>query len=549
VQKVTTSEPQWAQDAINVRHTVIIALIILSGALLRLFMLTNQSLWFDEGQSLLMTDSKTVAGTLIEMASHTGGDKYQPLYFMMLAEWRSMLGDSEFALRILSVLPGIIALFFMYATVANIYGSRHAIWSTTFLTVSAFWISYSQEVRPYSLLFALGAIQLFLLSPMLSGKHKPTKLRILQFSVVTGLCCFASILLAALTAALAISHIIVTSKKREWLYCWVPASLACVPALFYLLGTPAVGDLAVDSTNGLGLPLYKNSLFAIYGVLVGHTYGPPLDALRNSGIGGLLSYKLEMVLLFTVVLALIAGFVHSQTANRFISNHKAPLSFNRANIFFICLMLFSFVLAILVAKVSAINWMPRHSFYLSIPLAILLPLTFSTASNRAGMSRFINYTAKASFLAVLGMNVFASYNYFYKSEYWRDDYRSAAGYLATQPHEMDSSIMLWGHPRLLSYYGDNSTQDRWQVNPRPVSNVMDDVRSDTGNVFVAINREFTWARSLPQNTDLQSQVAENYDLVSVKRYVNFNIYEFSHISNNVKEATQTTTKLVESVAM
>ena len=155
---------------------------------------------------------------------------------------------------------------------------------------------------------------------MLSGKHKPTKLRILQFSVVTGLCCFASILLAALTAALAISHIIVTSKKREWLYCWVPASLACVPALFYLLGTPAVGDLAVDSTNGLGLPLYKNSLFAIYGVLVGHTYGPPLDALRNSGIGGLLSYKLEMVLLFTVVLALIAGFVHSQTANRFISN-------------------------------------------------------------------------------------------------------------------------------------------------------------------------------------------------------------------------------------
>ena len=136
------------------------------------------------------------------MASHTGGDKYQPLYFMMLAEWRSMLGDSEFSLRIFSVLPGIVALFFMYATVANIYGSRHAVWSTTYLTVSAFWIGYSQEVRPYSLLFALGAIQLFLLSPMLSGKYKPSTARVLVFSVMTGICCFASILLAVLTLSL-----------------------------------------------------------------------------------------------------------------------------------------------------------------------------------------------------------------------------------------------------------------------------------------------------------------------------------------------------------
>jgi len=550
VHKVNTPELQpWPQDTVNVRHTVLIALIILGGALLRLFMLTNQSLWFDEGQSLLMTDSRTIAGTLLEMATHTGGDKYQPLYFMMLAEWRSILGDSEFSLRIFSVLPGIVALFFMYATVANIYGSRHAVWSTTYLTFSAFWIGYSQEVRPYSLLFALGAIQLFLLSPMLSGKYKPSTARVLVFSVITGICCFASILLAVLTTALAISHLIVSSKKREWLHCWVPAALACTPAALYLFGTPAVGDLTIDSTNGLGLPLYKNSLFAIYSVLVGHTYGPPLDALRGSGLSGLLVYKMELWLLFVAALALIAGFMQTQISNRFISNHRAPASFTRANAFFVCVLAISFVLAILVAKVSAINWMPRHSFYLSIPLAILLPLTFSMVSSRTGISKLINCTAKAGFIAVLGMNVFASYNYFYKSEYWRDDYRSAASYLATQPHEMDSSIMLWGHPRLLSYYGDTSTQDRWEVNPRPVSTVMDDVRGNGGNIFVAINREFTWARSLPQQIDLQSQVSDNYDLVSVKRYVNFNIYEFSHISNNVTETSQATTQVVESVAM
>ena len=78
---------------------------------------------------------------------------------------------------------------------------------------------------------------------------------------------------------------------------------------------------------------------------------------------------------------------------------------------------------------------------------------------------------------------------------------------------------------------------------------MDDVRGNNGNVFVAINREFTWARSLPQQIDLQSQVSDNYDLVSVKKYVNFNIYEFSHISNNVTETSQAAPMVVESVAM
>ena len=83
-------------DAANTRHTVLIVLVILGGALLRLFMLTNQSLWFDEGQSLVVTDSKTFTGTFLELAARAGGDKYQPLYYFILSGWRSVLGDSEY---------------------------------------------------------------------------------------------------------------------------------------------------------------------------------------------------------------------------------------------------------------------------------------------------------------------------------------------------------------------------------------------------------------------------------------------------------------------
>lgn len=512
-------------DSASVRHTVLITLIILCGALLRLFMLTNQSLWFDEGLSLVVTDSKTLDGTLQALHERAGGDKYQPLYFLALSSWRSVAGDSEFALRSLSVIPGIVALFFMYATVARIFGSRHSVWSTSFLTVSAFWICYSQEVRPYAMLFALSAVQLYLLSSMLTEADKKRPIRVIIFAVFTGICCFASVLLCAFTVALAVSHLFVTRSARQWIQWWAPAAIASVPALIYLMGTPAVGELSVDSTNGLGLPLYKNSLFAIYGVLVGHTFGPPLDALRETGslASGLLQYGWQLATLIVVALVLLAGFVKVMQSG-FSANTET-----RSIRFFVALLAISFVLAMLVAKVSAINWMPRHSFYLSIPLAVLLPLTF------VGSRGALNNGARFAFMALLAMNVYASYNYFYKSEYWRDDYRSAAGYLASHLNETDRSIMLWGEPRLLSYYGDTATLNRWEhSNPSPISSMMDGIHSDGGNVFVAINREFTWSRSQPANANLQTQVAEKYNLVSVKRYVNFNIYEFENIDTSLK---------------
>jgi len=519
-------------DQFDTQHRILVGLVILCGALLRLLLLTNQSLWYDEGQSLVVTDSKTLFGTFYELSARAGGDKYQPLYYFVLSIWRSILGDSEYSLRLLSVLPGVVALYFMYAAVANVYGSRHALWSTTYLAVSAFLICYSQEVRPYSLLFLLGAIQLFLLSSIFAESENPKTMRIILFALFTGLSCFASILLAAFSIALALAHLTIVDRTYVWFKWWIPAVIACLPAGIYLMGTPAVGELSVDSTNGLGLPLYKNGLFAVYGILVGHTYGPPLDALRETGnlAGNIFRYGWQLSMLGIASLVLCAGFVSSQLIHFKVAGRDNPASGRRCvkrNRFFLVLFTCSVLMAMLVAKVSAINWMPRHSFYLAIPVAVLLPLTFMLKNPQYSVAqKRIGQSAQGAFIALLAMNVYASYNYFYKSEYWRDDYRSAARYLVNNSTETDRAIMLWGEPRLLSYYGDTSTQDRWEIDPPPVSSVMDGVYSDGGKVFVAINREFTWSRSLPTSDSLETQVANKYNLISVERYVNFNIYEF-----------------------
>jgi len=265
---------------------------------------------------------------------------------------------------------------------------------------------------------------------------------------------------------------------------------------------------------------------------VGHTFGPPLDALRESGqlTNTLIDYAWQLTALAIAMLLLGGGFLRSQFI---VFKNSSSLQgdknqrFVSGNRFFLALLVFSSLMAALVAKVSGINWMPRHSFYLAIPVAILLPIAFTISVNQHKIAMHgIRKSAQLAFIALLALNIYASYNYFYKSEYARDDYRAAAGYLINNMTETDRAIMLWGEPRLLSYYGETSTQNRWQENPPPVSTVMDGVYSEGGKVFVAINREFTWSRGMPTSDNLETQVASKYNLISVKRYVNFNIYEF-----------------------
>ncbi len=521
-QSVSTTQLSVSQPSATAVHGYVVwsLVVIAVGAALRLFMLTNQSLWYDEGVSLVVTDSRNLAETYAALWDRAGGDKYQPVYFLVLALWRSVFGDSELALRMLSVIPGALALLFVHATARRLFDDKHALWTTLYLSVSAFWICYSQEVRPYALLFLLASVQIYLLTFALEDRA-PRARYIAAFALVTAVSCLASILLAFFTVALAVSHLVAQRRPGAWLAWWGAALFACLPVLWYFLMTPAAVNPSGDSTNGLGVPLYKNAVFSLYGLLVGHTYGPPLGVLRDSSnmAGVLKDYALRLAVLGAVIIGLLAALLVS------LPHILASTGRRARSIVFVCaLLVTSLAVAFVVASLSKINWMPRHSFYLSLSIALLLPLI---VIGREGVDRWRTRFAGTAFAMLVALNVFASFNYFYKSEYWRDDYRSAAGYLVDHIGGEDQSILLWGEPRLLSYYGDSATMDGWRSVPvAPLSSKLANVDDGTGNIFVAINREFTWSRSMPAAGPVESQVEDDYALVSVQKYVNFNIYEF-----------------------
>jgi len=128
----------------------LLLLIVAAGTVLRLHLLSKRDLWVDESASVFM-------------AKLPWGDFWQTLwdfqgnmapYYLLLRGWLH-LGDSEAAVRGLSVLFGVAVIPATYLLGKHLFGKNAAIASAALSAVNAFQIRYSQEARSYSLVMLL----------------------------------------------------------------------------------------------------------------------------------------------------------------------------------------------------------------------------------------------------------------------------------------------------------------------------------------------------------------------------------------------------------
>src|SRR5262245_39549027 len=120
--------------------------LILAAFALRTHRLGNRAIWWDEGFSVFLARLP-----LVEMMDATAHDTHPPGYYAALHVWRMAVGDSEVALRMLSVLAGLLILPLAFRWVRGLAGSRAALCALGLLGLSRVLIWYSQEVRQYSL--------------------------------------------------------------------------------------------------------------------------------------------------------------------------------------------------------------------------------------------------------------------------------------------------------------------------------------------------------------------------------------------------------------
>ena len=131
-----------------------VALLTAAGLALRLARLGFQPLWWDEGYTVWFATQP-----LREMIALTARDIHPPLYYGLLSAWIGLWGTHPLALRMFSVLAGMLAIPLLYLATRTLMGPRVGLWAAGLLALSPIHIYYSQELRMYGLvaLLSLGA--------------------------------------------------------------------------------------------------------------------------------------------------------------------------------------------------------------------------------------------------------------------------------------------------------------------------------------------------------------------------------------------------------
>lgn len=135
--------------------------IVLVVALVVRLIAISQSLWLDEAIGALVVRDYSYSEIITDFLR---SDNHPPLFYLDLKSWTSILGYSEFALRLPSVIYGVLTVYLTFLIASKISRRKEGlipITSALLLATSPFHIYYSQEARMYSLAAFLASLAIY----------------------------------------------------------------------------------------------------------------------------------------------------------------------------------------------------------------------------------------------------------------------------------------------------------------------------------------------------------------------------------------------------
>ncbi len=209
-------------------HIWILALVLLIAFGLRLHRLAYDSVWWDEGYSIWM--ARMPIG---EMLFQTANDAHPPLSYLMLHGWRALVGDEEFALRVLSVFCGLLTVAASYQIGREVGGWKVGLAGSLLTAVARLPVWWSQEVRMYAPATLFAALALWAAIRLVMEKRRIWLwAAILAVSLGAGLMNLYLFGGVAIALNLAFPYAFFTAKKRWRLTAaWASAQVGAL-ALF-----------------------------------------------------------------------------------------------------------------------------------------------------------------------------------------------------------------------------------------------------------------------------------------------------------------------------
>jgi 4-amino-4-deoxy-L-arabinose transferase-like glycosyltransferase len=185
---------------IKVRRAIIIlGFIFLAALALRLYALDKFTLWYDEVITVLDYRSLNQLHPLNQIFDRTfiiNHHDYLTLYSHgFVYYWAGLLGKSEFALRLSSVIFSILSIVILYLLSRRFFDTRTAYLSCLLLAFSPWHVYYAQELRPYAAVAFLTLVCVYSLLGIIKNNKKIYWLLYFISSVLNIYCLYTNLLI------------------------------------------------------------------------------------------------------------------------------------------------------------------------------------------------------------------------------------------------------------------------------------------------------------------------------------------------------------------
>ena len=419
--------------------TVLLLLAIAMLALgLRLYRLDNQSLWYDEGFSVYLARMD-----LDEITSRTAADIQPPLYYYLLHGWILLFGDSEWALRALSVLFGVLTVPVIYGVARLLFRSRAAgLLAALLVAVSPLHLWYGQEARMYTLLTWLCLLaSLLLLLAMTTRRAWVNALLWVAYTAATVAALYTHYFALFVLAAQAVYVLVVLTAQGFRPLRLLVGSLASGVAilLFYLPWLPYL-----YTRYGTDASYWPGQL-KIHEVLVDIGIVFSGGESVTEAIGIILSIAYGLVF----VCCLVALYSKASSAARQPADDSDDLlPGSYFPLLFLLLYFFLPLVLILAVSYNSPKFNARYAM-VSHP-AFLLALAGGLVALWQSRTSYLNNLLRGTLAALvlimlLGTAAYANYNAYTDPTFARADFRSVAAHVRQNIEPGETIILTSGH--------------------------------------------------------------------------------------------------------
>jgi mannosyltransferase len=406
---------------------IIICIIVILGAVLRVYGLTRQSLWLDEANGIRIAEK-----SFSQIISELKEDVSPPLHYFMLHIWIKIFGPGELSTRVFVAIFGILLIPAIYYVGSSLFNREVGLISAFIASIAQFHVRYSQEVRMYSMLALLGLLSTYFLYRALTTDTRASWVGYTLCTISTIYTHNYGIFIAASGVAFFVIYAITQNTRlRKFLIA------QCIIAILYLPWLPILiakhyGSSAIVGWIPHMRPYLIYETFKVYSGLGFDMFRPAIKSL--------------------IMWAGFAVFISCFLAGIFsIRRHKrvfAPYIQNNTElVLLLCYLFVTLAIPMLISIKKPIYYVSRYSIAAWPAFPLILGLGVSKIGNLYG-----SLTARGVLVFILFVSCVSLYWHHFAWGKSHDD-RSIVSFIESKASEDDLIVFVpWWIDVPIDYY-------------------------------------------------------------------------------------------------